>query len=493
MSTIDISQIVTVNPAVLSAAGSAVDLNGLVLTQNTSVPIGSVPGFANAPDVAAFFGSVSTEATIANIYFSGYENSFKKPGLLYFAQYNTAAVAGYLRGGSLSGMTLTQLQALSGVLTVSVDGVSKTSSTINLSSATSFSNAATLIQAGFTSFGATVTYNAQLASFVITSSSTGASSSISFATGTLSAGLKLTSATGAVTSAGAIAAVPATFMDALIQVTQNWALFMTAWEPDLANKSAFTDWTAGKEPRYGYVGADSDVNAKVANSTNTWGYYVRNNGKDGSVLVYGDYTHAAFVLGYAASLDFTRLNGRATLAFKRNSILNPSVSNSTDASNLLANGYNFYGNYANSKENFIFFYNGSISGQYDWLDSYLNQIWLNANLQLAMVNLLLSVGSIPYNAAGYSLVEASCLDPINSALNFGAIRAGTILSASQKEQIQFALGKDVSPTIEAKGWYLEIVPATAQIRVQRASPSMTLLYSDGGSIQQLTLASILIQ
>lgn len=493
MSTIDISQIVTVNPAVLSAAGSAVDLNGLVLTNSTSVPIGTVQGFAASSDVASFFGSVSTEATIANIYFSGYENSFKKPGLLYFSQYNTAAVAGYLRSGSFAGVPLSTIQALSGVLTVSVDGVAKTSSTINLSGATSFSNAATLIQAGFTSFGATVAYNAQLAAFVITSSSTGASSSISFATGTLSAGLKFTSATGAVQSAGAVTAVPATYMDALIQITQNWALFMTTWEPDITNKEAFTDWTAGKEPRYGYVGADSDVNAKVSNSTNTWGYYVRNNGKDGSVLVYGDYTHAAFVLGYAASLDFTRLNGRATLAFKRNAILNPSVSNNTDASNLLANGYNFYGNYANSKENFIFFYNGSISGQYDWLDSYLNQIWLNANLQLAMVTLLLGVGSIPYNAQGYSLVEASCLDPINAALNFGAIRAGTILSASQKEQIAFALGKDVSPTIETKGWYLEIVPATAAIRVARASPSMTLYYADGQSIQQLTLASILVQ
>lgn len=491
---IPISQIVQINPGVLSAAGSAVDLNGLILTKSTYAPIGTVQQFASATDVGAYFGLTSIEYDMASIYFSGYENCTKTPGILYIAQYPDVAVAGYLRGGSLKSMTLTELKALSGTLTVTVDGGSpKTSSTINLSAATSFSNAATLIAAGFTALGATVTFDTVQSAFVFTSSTTGATSSLTFATGTLATSLKLTSATSAVVSAGSAAVTPAAFMAGILLINQNWALFATTWEPDTAGKEEWSDWAATTNDRFGYVGWDSDVNATVAGNTTTWGYYLQSNTISGSVPVYGNYTHAAFVLGYAASLDFDRLNGRATLAFKRNSQLLPSVENGSQAAALKTNGYNFYGQYANAKETFNFLNNGAVSGEWKWLDTYLDQIWLNSNLQLSLVNLLLSVGSIPYNAQGYSLVEAACLDPINAALNFGAIRVGVTLSESQKAQIKFALGFDASTAIYAKGFYLQITPATAQIRVQRASPSITLYWADGGSIQQLTVASITIQ
>ncbi|MFL9998983.1 hypothetical protein [Paraburkholderia sediminicola] len=42
---------------------------------------------------------------------------------------------------------------------------------------------------------------------------------------------------------------------------------------------------------------------------------------------------------------------------------------------------------------------------------------------------------------------------------------------------------------EAKGYYLDIQPTTPAIRAARASQSMTLFLSDGGSVQQLTLAA----
>ena len=145
------SAIVSVNPGVISAGGNALVLNGLMLTANAAIPIGTVQPFSNQPAVANFFGATSAEAQLAQNYFSGYDNSTLKPGNLLFSQYPTSAVAGYLRGGSVAALTLTQIQGLTGTLTVTVDGTTATSSTINLSAATSYSNAATIIQAGFTS------------------------------------------------------------------------------------------------------------------------------------------------------------------------------------------------------------------------------------------------------------------------------------------------------------------------------------------------------
>lgn len=490
LNTIPISQIVSINPSVLQAAGAAIDLNGLLLTQDASIPIGSLTGFATAEDVAAHFGATSTEAKAAAIYFNGYTIATKSPGLLYMAQYNTANVAAYTRGGSLKGVSLDAIKAVTGTLSVTIDGTAKTAASINLSAATSFSDAATKLA---TALSALVSYDAQREAFVITSGTTGASSTIGYVTGTAADGLMLSQAKGAVISQGAAAAVAATFMENLIQIGQNWALFTTAWEPLLADKQAFASWTNMKGDRFGYVCWDSDVNAKDPTKTTSFGYWLRQNKVQDTVPVFGDLTHAVFVLGFAASLDFDRRNGRSTLAFKYQGGLVPSVTSASDAAGLEANGYNFFGAYANAKDNFNFMYSGAISGDWRWLDTFLNQIWLNANLQYAMVKLLMGVGSVPYNAEGYALIEAACLDPINAAINFGAIRTGVVLSESQKAQIRNALGRDASGTILAKGYVLQIDPATASIRADRRSPSMTLFYADGGSVHRLNLASIAVQ
>jgi hypothetical protein len=448
--------------------------------------------FETASDVADFFGPTSPEAGAAAIYFLGFDNSTKKPGALLFAQYPAADVAAYLRGGSLAGMTLDQLKALSGVLTITVDGTPVTSSSISLSAATSFSNAATIIAAAFTS-GPAVTYDSILSAFVFTSTTTGEASTIGFASGTLSAGLKLTQATGAVTSQGAAAGVPAANMLAIIQVTQNWATFTTLWEPDIDEKLAFAAWTSSQNRRFGYACWDTDEQATVPNSTTCFGAQVKAAEYDGVAAIYQSLDDAVLVLGTAASIDFQRTNGRITFAFKGQAGLTATVTDATVAGTLISNGYNFYGDYATANDQFRFFYPGAVSGDFQWLDSYINQIWLNNALQQAMMTLLTSVTSVPYNQAGYTLIEAACMDPINAALNFGAIRAGVTLSSLQAAEVNNQAGVDIANTLQTRGWYLQIKDATAQVRQARQSPPMTLWYMDGQAVQQLTLASILIQ
>lgn len=496
MSTIPFSEVVQVVPSVLSANGIAVDLNGLVLTQNALAPNGSVLQFASAADVQDYFGASSDEATVANVYFNGYSNGTQLPGNLLMTRYPEAAVAGWLRGGSMASVTLGQLQAFTGTLAITVAGVVQTSGTINLTSATSFSNAATIIQAAFTTPGFTVAYNSTQAAFVFTTTTTGATQTISFAaTSTLATNLRLTAATSAVLSQGADAAVPAEFMADILSQTQNWATFMTVWEASLSEKEAFAQWSNSAAPRWLYVCQDSDVNALVANNTTTFGNYLQVNDLVGTCAIFGDKTHAAFVCGFAASLNFTRLNGRATLCFKSQSGLVASVSNATDYAAVLSNGYNCYGAFGsnNPANNANWFTPGSVSGEWLWADTYLNQIWLNANLQLAMVNLLTEVGAIPYNSQGNGLIYSAALDPINAAVNFGAIRAGINVSASQAAQIQYALGFNAAPTIASQGFYLQISEATAETRAARLSPPITLYYQDGEAVQQITMASIAIQ
>jgi len=498
--TIPASQIVQVNPGVISAGGSALALNGVILTENTSVPIGTAMPFVDATSVSDYFGATSAEYKLAAAYFGGFDNKTQTPGQLFFWQYNATAVAGYLRSGSLAAMTLAELQALSGTISLTVGGVAENSTTINLSAATSFSDAATIIQAGFTTPPFTVSYDSQLSAFVFTTTATGAAATITVATGTLSASLYLTTATGAILSQGADATTQTASMNALMQQTLNWGGFMTAWEPTQASdKVAFAAWANSQNNRFYYINRESSAAAKTYPDTTTATASIIVQGYSGTCSVYCDATldpdglAAAMVLGSAAAIDFSRTNGRITFAFKYQSGIAASVTDSTMANDLELNGYNFIGSYATANDSFTFFYPGTVSGKYDYLDEFVNQVYLNSQLQLAMMTLLTGANSIPYNNDGYALIHAAAMDPINQALNFGSIRQGVSLSTLQAAEVNNAAGVQIDKTLSTRGWYLQINDATAQVRAARGSPPTTLWYMDGGSVQKITLASILVQ
>lgn len=488
--TIPASDIVVVNPGVVGSGGNPLALNGVILSTNTLLPTAAVRSFASPDAVKAFFGAASAEYAIAQVYFLGFDNSTIKPGTLYFSPYVNTARAAWLQSGNLSAMSLTDLQALSGVLTISIDGVAKTSSSINLATASSFSDAASMIDAGFVSGDVAVTWNPVNSTFLFTSPTTGDASTMSVATGTLSAGLMLTSATGAILSQGADADTPATAMDAVKAATQNWVDFMTMWEPVIEDKEAFAVWTNAQNQRFMYVCWDTDAQAIVNGSTTCFGAIAKSLQYDGVVPVYNTKELAAFVLGTVASIDFSRLNGRITSAFKSQSGFVPTVTDQQIAANLLENGYSFYGAYATANDQFNFLYNGQMSGKWSWVDTFVDQVYLNAQFQLALLSLLTTVKSIPYNESGYSLIRAAMIDPISQALNFGSIRTGITMSAQQKAVVNQAAGMDVSTIIEQQGYFLQILDPGAQVRGNRGTPVINFWYTDGGAVQKITVASI---
>lgn len=579
MNSIPASQLVNVIPSVLAAGGNPLSLNAVFLTDDDTIPIGTVQGFATLEDVQEWFGPTSIEAALAGVYFNGYEGALTLPGTLYFAQYNAAAVGAYLRSGSFAGVTLAELQALSGTLIIVIDGETVTSANINLAAATSFTNAAALIQAGLQTSGgifsgngtiddgaggagntltitavttgavhlgdvvtgpgvapnttitafltgtgglgtytvsgaaqlvtpavalavsstATVSYNAQLAEFVVRSPTTGVASTIGFATGTLAAGLKLQAAQNAVLSQGADAATPAGTMAQVAAVTQNWATFMTTFEPDTATKMLFANWVQTTNDRYAYIGWYSDVAPLAGPAPASFPGLVQAANMSGVIPIYepatdeGNGRKAALIAGIAGSIDFDQPNGRLTFAYKGQGGLVADITDATVAQNLINNGSNFYGAYATANDRFVNLQRGVMPGPWKFIDPYINQIWLNSELQLAFMLLLTSIRSLPYNSTGYNLLRTAALDPITRALTAGVIQPGVTLSNSQRAQVNTAANANIADTLQSTGYYLQILDAPPAVRAVRGSPPMTLWYMDGGSIQNIELASISVQ
>lgn len=586
MATIPASLFVSVNPSVIAAGGNAIDVIGLLLTTSYRVPIGAVQSFADAGEVANRFGAGSVEAALAATYFSGFDNSNVKPGSVLFAQYPSVAVGAYLQSGDVSALTLAELQALSGSLSVTFDGYVRPAPTVDLAAATSFSSAAALIEAALNavapneaevtgsiagttltvtavtsgtlaagqtvagtggeitagtiilsqltgSAGGTgtyevgvsqtvgpitiiasatpldVSYDSVAGAFLLRSGITGAESTGTYATGTLAASIKLTAATGAVLSQGADAAVPATFMDAVLQQTTNWVTFMTTFDPDASGstvKQAFAAWNSGKNNRYAYICFDTDPAPAAADPAATsLGQILDANGNSGTCLVWTpDATAgaqlAAFVCGAAASIDFTQTQGRITFAYKSQSAITATVTDGDVATNLggtpqnanRGNGYNYYGAVGAANADFVWFQRGFVTGDFAWLDSYINQIWLNNACQLALLTLLTNMRSIPYNVAGNALIEAALADPIQAALIFGAFAPGTI-SAAQIAAVNASAGRDVSVPLQTQGYYLQVLQASSAVRAARGSPPCTLWYLDRGSVQAINLSSVAVQ
>ena len=501
MNSVPASYFSSVNPAVLAAGGNGLDLIGLFLTTSTRTPIGTVPSFSSALSVGNYFGTSSAEYAAAVTYFNGFLNSNIKPGALLFAQYNTAAVAGYLRGGNVgASLTLTQLQAITAdKLTITTAGVPlQATSNIVLSGATSFSNAATIIQAAFTTPPFTVSYDSIAGAFVFTNTATGSTSTQAFATstGTMAAALMLTQATGAVLSQGAAAATPAAFMASIIAITTNWASFCTLFNPDVsgnANKLLFAQWNAAQKDQFVYVCWDNDITAtNTVPATASLGYLLAQANSDGTCLVYdpSNLGTAPFVCGLLASIDFTETEGNVNPTYKGGSNLAPVVTDQTILANLQANGYNCIVASATANQSFTFLWNGQISGQWKWLQPFINQIWLNSSFQLSAMLLLTSAKSIPYNPTGDGMIRTAYMDPINAALNFGAIQSNVQLSSTQAAEVNAAAGMQIDQTLSTRGWYLQILAASPTVRQNRGTPPCTFWYTDGGSVQQLNLASV---
>lgn len=460
---IPISQIVKVTPSVLAAGGGINNLSALfVTTARAALTAGSIESFSSAPDVATAFGSSSALAQMAQVYFSGHETALITPGTLY-----VGAISAF-GSGAIATATLTK-DAVSAIA-VSSGGAG-------------YTVAPTVTISGGGGSGATAT--ATVSGGVVTAI-------------TVTAGGKGYTTTPTITITDASGGMSAQ-LSALRAANGAWNGLAFDTELTAANKQAVAQWVGGQNKTVFCALVDSSTSATTNGSTTAFAAWLAGQDIDGVTPLYDTTVlGGAEAMAWMASLNFAATNGRQTLAFIEDAsgLVTPQVTDGATASILTANGYSFYGSYANGGTAYQFMANGNVSGVFEWADSYVNQIWLNSNLTSALVNLLMTTGNIPYNTEGDVLVEAACADPIARAINFGAIRPGIALTTLQKQQINNAAGNATAANdVVTNGYYFQpnVSTADASSRVARTIPNARLWYSDGQSVQSINVASVEVQ
>ena len=491
---IPISQIIEINPGVVGTGSNPLALNGLILTPSQNAPTNAILTCYSLEDVAAYFGTSSAEYKAAVPYFSANTvRNRRSPDSLLFTRYSSSLTGAWAKGKSIAGVTLSDLQSVQGTLSVTIDGTVYDAEALGLGSANSFTEMASAIQTALKlASGQSCVWNSAFARFEIYSGTTGENSTISPVTGTAAEALGLANAQ---LSQGTDSISPDAAVEFAAVNHLNWAQFTILFDGDIDidTLKELCKWQATKNSRYFFIAYDNHANALEPGDTSCLGRWVIDN-KYNVLVCWDNVTVATFVMGCFASVNWDAYNGRITPAFKTQEGMEPTVSNLHDANALLENGYSYFGAYAadGPKNTYNFFYDGKLGGIFEWSDSFVNQIFMNAQLRGAMIDMLMGVNVMPYSDYGYAMIRSAAMDPINQALTNGSIRTGVNLSENQKAQIVSMIGFDISDELYTKGYYLYIGRATAQARSQRQSPPITFFYMDGGSIQRIEIPSIAV-
>lgn len=506
--------IVDSTPYVIAATPAArAFFNGAVISRNERIPIDPQTAlvFTSAAAVGAYFGLDSDEYAYSQVYFKGFDKSTIKPSYLYFVRQANVAASAWLRGGSLSGMTLTQLQALSGTLTLTVDAETATTASIDLSGATSFSNAATIIDTALNAaFTATVacTYDSLLSAFVIESGTTGATSIVSFATGTLADNLKLRAVDGAIKSYGYAAETIEKPLVRLIDIALNWTTFTTIITTTDAERLTLAQW-ADASKDYRYICWDSDTDQVATNDTTS--FALKMNGiKDANgnyttepvynlkytAIVYNSIEVAMLLMGFCAAINTDPLrNGKwVNLAFLTQTGFTPTVYNTSEAEILISKGVSFYGNFATANNNHPCFWNGKESGMFLWLQDSLASKKIRSDKAEAFINFMQTRQNAPFTPETYqaltAYIDANVFEP---AVAIGMINKNVVLDDTQKQRIIDVFDNQNAPqNVFDRGYFYYVIPGNSTDRNNRKIRDLDA-YTTGGSIQTNQNDSYLVQ
>lgn len=506
---IPLSYLVSVNPSVIQTGAGQNTLYGLMLSQSTSIPFGRVLTFTTADDVGTLLGKGTLEYQQAVIYFGAYSGATTRPSALnvtYLPSDERTPIQAALWGGSLAGMSLDTLRQAHGSLTLTVNGTPDTVQ-VDLSQATSFSQAASEVQAALwpSGNGGSVAWNVGLEAFVITAPAhasetdgTSQPSTITTASGPVADALALSANQGGITTPSCLNPTVVNVMDIIRASNPTWTSLFCAFDPQ-SQYLELAKWASSQNNTVMAVLHDTALAGMTANAlsqASTLYDQAVKAGYGGIFGVYVDPLAAAFAACIYASVDFTQANGFLPFAGRTASGLTATVSDRATAAALDAKGISYIGSFAGPVDTDLTqLQSGRVSGPFTWADAYMGQIWFNRQMQHLLALMLRQPKAIPYTRKGDAIIAATLQPAVNDALSFGLISQGVNLSEDEALTISTNYGQGILTALQNNGYAISVAMenADASIRAKRQAVTATVLYTQGGSVQRINLNSIEVQ
>lgn len=529
MSGISIDQLISVNDNVVGVASTRLSLAGLFLTRNSLIPINDtqrVLKFSNSQMVADYFGPLSDEYKYASIYFKGSKTSTKKPDYILFARFADSAQAPFLQGGAVTA-SLDEFKAINkGTITFIINHVGVTVADIDLSSCTSYSDVGANILAKLqlaanpaklvatksakgakasakddsleSLNAATLTYNALTKAFRLDTGMTGSNYSVSFTNNTpLAELLKFRPVDGGFISNGIDKSSASDNMQAIIKQQRNWTSFTPIF--DLGGEQTPYDqaldlasWCDNQPTRYTYVLWTNEDSLTLMNNQANIKQKIDDAGYQKVTVIFGGIDTASFMMGLGAGINYQALNGAIDFAYKQQDGLAITCSDGAKAQALIDKRVNFYGNYNSSSNNYTFFQKGFITGKYNYINNFYNEVWLIDEIQNRSIELFATVSQVENNPGGYALIRHVIDGIMDRAAANRVIAKGLTFDNETTTILSAQAGFDITQSLTQNGYFVQITQASSSDRVARIPPQVTLWYSNGGVILDLDVSTYLV-
>lgn len=466
MAQLPVSSLVNVSVNLASAPAQAQSLSNLLILGSSDVldTTQRMRTYSTLASVATDFGTTAPEYLAASAWFS----QSPQPGNCLIGQWAKTATAGRLMGAVVS--TANQAIAVwnaitSGGFKIQIDGGTLTSITaLNFSTDTNLNGVASRITAALT--GAVCTWNAAYQQFMIKSSTTGATSAISFltapATGSdISALLGMTSTSSGAYAVGGIVAETAVSAVTLFDSSfgqKFYGLFVCgAVNADHLDIAAYIE---GANTKHAYGVNSQEGGVLVSTDTTNIAYQLKALAYRKTLTQYSSSSLYAVVSLMARILttDYTANKTVITLMYKTEPGIVAESLNSNQMSALLGNNCNVFVYYDNSTA----IIQAGVVASGDFIDTIFGADWLAITIQNSVYNLLYSNPTkIPQTDSGNNIItttiEATCAQGVAN----GLLAPGTWTQAGFGSLKQ----NDFLP----KGYYIYAPPISSQNPADRAA------------------------
>lgn len=408
------------------------------------------------------FGSTSQEYLATNLFFS----QSPQPSLVYAGRWAKTATSAILKGAVLS----TAQQALSnftsvtaGGMKITIDGTEKALSAIDLSGVTNLNGVASAVTTKLASAG-TCVWDATSSRFEITSATTGATSTIGYASAPAS-GTDISGLLGLITGEASVpvqGVAAESLLDAvtaLADMSNDWYGLLVA-DPSLSQSdvkavSAFIEST-GVSRIFGYttqnsLALDSTSTTDIASQLKALGYK-RTFTQFSSSTPYA----AASIFGRAFTVNFQGNNTTITLKFKQEPGVTAEGLTSSQAAALKNKNCNVFVNYNNDT---AIIQEGVMVNGY-FFDEVHGLDWLQNDLQTAVWNLLYtSTTKVPQTNPGINRIVTTLESRLDQAVTNGLVAPGVWNGP--------AFGAITTGQTLSKGYYVYAAPIESQSQADR--------------------------
>lgn len=486
-----------------TAVVSRRELMARLMTTNEKVATNGVMEFGGGSatalkNVGEYFGTTSTEYAFAQKYFGFVSKDIRTAEKISFARYSLTDTAPQLISTEIG--LLSSLQAITnGSVKISMGGASYECTGLDFSSATSYSDCATVLETAIrgNTAGDTLWTEATVVfidgAFKLTGGATG-TNEIAPAT-TASSGTDISGLIGwslekqPIVSVGIDAETLTGALDRIVNTSDNFGSFDFVESLTAEQVGEIANWTDAQNVVY--------VFSHAVNSTNYATVQTACANKNGVCLTLDNGTQSQFMpMAIGACIDYSRVGASTNFMFNQFPDEEATVNTDTLADRYDTLKINYLGATQQAGKTLAFYQRGYLQGDIADIGVYWNEMWLKDAISTEMLNLLVAVKQLPANDEGSSTARGILANVIEEAKTNGVILAGKNFNNTQKAYITSLTGdKDAWREVEMNGYWLDVNVeqyTNGQNGLTEYKFDYTLIYGKGDSIRKITGRDVLI-